>query len=149
MKSKVLLIFSLLIIQQLFQVKTAKGQEIDEVFTIVEEMPIFRPEINKTQQESQNDLRIFIQNNTHLPDSAKLNNITGRVFVSFVVNKEGEIENVKVLKGVHQILDREAVRIIKSLPKFSPGKQRGVPVKVSFCSYVVFKSDEKNDIPVK
>ena len=69
----------------------------------------------------------------------KENNITGRVFVSFVVDKTGKVSNVKILRGVDKYLDAEAVRVVSSLPRFKPGKQRGKPVKVQYNVPISFK----------
>ena len=63
---------------------------------------------------------------------AKENGIQGKVFVQFVVWKDGTIKDVKVVKGVHKTLDSEATRVVKAMPKWTPGKQRGKPVRVMF-----------------
>ena len=63
---------------------------------------------------------------------AKEYNITGKVFIQFIVDKTGSVINVKVVRGVDKNLDAEAVRVIKSLPKYKPGKQRGKAVRVMF-----------------
>ena len=63
---------------------------------------------------------------------AQENGIQGRVFVSFVVNQKGEVTNVKVARPFDPNLDKEAVRVVQSMPKWSPGKQRGKAVKVSY-----------------
>ena len=69
---------------------------------------------------------------TKYPPMAKEYNITGKVYVRFVVDKSGSVTNVEVVRGVDKSLDAEAVRVIKSLPKYKPGKQRGKAVKVMF-----------------
>ena len=70
---------------------------------------------------------------------ARENNIEGRVFISFVVEKDGNISDVKVVRGIGGGCDEEAKRVIKSLPKFTPGKQNGRPVRVQFNVPVNFK----------
>ena len=70
---------------------------------------------------------------------AQENGITGRVYLNFVVNKLGEIENVKVMRGVDPSLDKEAVRVINKMPKWKPGKQRGKAVKVSYTVPINFQ----------
>ena len=70
----------------------------------------------------------FIHANIRYPEVARNNNISGQVFVEFVVEKDGSISSVKVLAGVYPELDQEAVRVIKLLPKWKPGKQMGKPV---------------------
>ena len=74
----------------------------------------------------------YIQKNIKYPAIAKEYNITGKVFIQFIVDKTGSVINVKVVRGVDKNLDAEAVRVIKSLPKYKPGKQRGKAVKVMF-----------------
>lgn len=94
------------------------------VFFIVEEMPEF-PGGNTA-------LQTFIANAIKYPVIAQENGIQGRVYISFVVNPKGLVEQVKIVRGVDPNLDKEAIRVIQSLPAWKPGKQRGKPVKVSF-----------------
>jgi TonB family protein len=84
----------------------------------------------------------YVSNNVKYPEEAKNKNIAGRVFVSFVVEKDGSINEVKVLRGIGGGCDEEAVRVIKSMPKWKPGKQNGKPVRVNFQMPFVFKLDE-------
>ena len=74
----------------------------------------------------------FIQKNVSYPAIAKEYNITGKVYVSFIVDKQGNVTNVKIVRGVDKNLDAEALRLVSSLPKYKPGKQRGKPVRVMF-----------------
>jgi protein TonB len=94
------------------------------VFFIVEEMPEF-PGGNTALQS-------YIANSIKYPVIAQENGVQGRVYISFVVNPKGLVEQVKVVRGVDSNLDKEAIRVIESLPAWKPGKQRGKPVKVSF-----------------
>jgi len=71
----------------------------------------------------------FLQSNLKYPEVARNNGISGQVFIEFVVEKDGTIGNVKVLVGVYPELDQEAVRVVKLLPKWKPGKQMGKPVR--------------------
>jgi protein TonB len=115
-------------------------EELDEaqIFVIVEEMPVFRPDICKNQNEGDAELYRHIYKSLKYPVIAQENGITGRVFVKFIVGKDGGVYDVEVLRGVDPSLDQEAIRVIKNLPKFSPGKQRGKPVKVSYTSVIKF-----------
>jgi protein TonB len=70
---------------------------------------------------------------------ARESGIQGKVFVTFVVEKDGSITDVKVLRGIGGGCDEEAVRVIKGMPKWSVGKQRGKPVRVQFNMPIVFK----------
>jgi protein TonB len=95
-----------------------------KVFTIVEEMPTFPGGEEKMLE--------YIQRNTKYPAVARENNITGRVYVSFVVDKDGKINNVKVLRGIGGGCDEEAIRVVKSMPDWKAGKQNGRAVQVQF-----------------
>ena len=109
----------------------------DEVFVIVEDMPRFQGCAD--DQCTQMEIMKYIAKNTKYPPIAKENNITGRVFVSFVVDKTGKVTQVKVLRGVDKYLDAEAVRVVQSMPKFKPGKQRGKTVSVQYSVPINFK----------
>jgi periplasmic protein TonB len=104
-------------------------------FFVVEEMPQF--------PGGESELMKFIGENISYPEDAIINNIQGRVILKFVVNTDGSIDRIEVLSGIDTSLNNEAVRVIKTLPKFKPGKQGGVPVPVWFCLPVLFRL-EKN-----
>ncbi|TAJ12016.1 energy transducer TonB [Marinilabiliaceae bacterium JC017] len=112
--------------------------EEEKIFIIVEQMPIFRPEICKTPEEGQQELIRYIIKNLRYPVKAQENGIEGKVYVQFVVNPQGQVEKVRVVRSVHPDLDEEAVRVVNSLPLFSPGKQRGKPVKVQYAVPIAF-----------
>ena len=99
--------------------------------TIVEEMPEF--------PGGNSELLKFIGENLRYPADAQENNVQGRVTLKFVVNPNGSVDRIEVLRGVDPSLDNEAIRVIKSLPNFKPGKQGGVPVPVWFSIPVVFQ----------
>ena len=99
-------------------------EDDDEFFMVVENMPEF--------PGGDLGLMKYIQKNVKYPPIAKEYNITGKVYVQFIVDKSGTVTNVKVVRGVDKNLDAEAVRVVKSLPKYKPGKQRGKPVRVMF-----------------
>jgi protein TonB len=101
------------------------------VFFIVEEMPEF-PGGDK-------ELQKYIASSIKYPIIAQENGIQGRVYVSFVVNSKGKVEQVKIARGVDPNLDKEALRVINSLPTWKPGKQRGKAVKVSFTVPINFQ----------
>ncbi|PCI93422.1 MAG: energy transducer TonB [Flavobacteriales bacterium] len=96
----------------------------EEVYTIVERMPEF-PGGNKAMFE-------FLGNNIEYPPKAKAKNIQGKVYVNFTISKDGTIRDVKVLRKAHKLLDAEAVRVIKIMPDWIPGMQRGEMVSVSY-----------------
>ena len=112
----------------------APVEEEDEevVFMVVETMPEFP---GGTQQ-----LFKFLSENVKYPVIAQENGIQGRVVCQFTVNKDGSIVDVEVVRsGGDASLDKEAVRVIKSMPKWKPGKQRGKPVRVKYTVPVSFK----------
>jgi protein TonB len=96
----------------------------DEFFMVVENMPEF--------PGGDLGLMKYIQKNVKYPPIAKEYNITGKVYISFIVDKSGSVTNVKIARGVDKNLDAEAMRVVKSLPKYKPGKQRGKAVRVMF-----------------
>lgn len=106
---------------------SAPKQEVEEdtqVFFIVEDMPEF--------PGGELALRSFIANAVKYPVIAQENGIQGKVYVTFVVGKDGSVSNATIARGVDPSLDKEALRVVNSLPKWKPGKQRGKPVNVSY-----------------
>ena len=99
-------------------------EDDEEFFMVVENMPEF--------PGGDLGLMKYIQKNVKYPAIAKEYNITGKVYVSFIVDKKGSVTNVKIVRGVDKNLDTEAMRVVKSLPKYKPGKQRGKSVRVMF-----------------
>jgi TonB family protein len=99
-------------------------------FVVVEEMPQF--------PGGDSALLNFITQNTKYPESAKTNNIQGRVILRFCITAEGGVERISVLKGVSPELDAEAIRVVSTLPAFKPGKQGGKPVPVWYMVPISF-----------
>ena len=95
-----------------------------EIFAVVEEMPTFPGGVE--------ELYKYLGANIKYPEQAKDDNIQGRVFVNFVVEKDGEITNVKILRGIGGGCDEEAIRVVSSMPKWKPGTQRGKNVRVAY-----------------
>lgn len=104
----------------------------DDIFVIVEENPQF-------PNGGTAGLLQYLGKNIKYPTIPQENGTQGRVTVQFVVNKDGSIVDVKVIRGVDPYLDKEAVRVISTMPKWIPGKQRGVPVRCKFTVPVTFK----------
>lgn len=103
----------------------------EPVFVIVDEMPQY-PGGDKA-------LQTWIADNVKYPVIAQEKGITGRVYIGFVVNKEGIVKNAKIMRGVDPSLDTEALRVISSMPKWTPGKQRGKKVSVSYTVPINFQ----------
>ena len=106
----------------------------DSVYQIVDEMPQF-PGGEKAMME-------YVAKNVKYPQEAKDKEIQGRVFVSFVIEKDGSVNEVKVLRSIGGGCDEEAVRVVKAMPKWKPGKQDGKPVRVSYMMPFFFKLEE-------
>ena len=122
--------------KEVVEVVEQKQEEVQEkeeqqVFVVVEEMPEF--------PGGELALRTFIGKAIVYPTVAQENGIQGKVFVTFVVNKDGSVSNAKIARGVDPSLDAEALRVVATLPKWKPGKQRGVPVRVSYTVPISFK----------
>lgn len=101
-----------------------KEEEETVIFNIVENMPEF--------PGGEAALRAFIAKNTDYPRIARDNGIQGKVYVTFVVERDGSVSNTRVTTRVHSSLDNEALRVINSLPKWKPGTQGGRPVRVLY-----------------
>ncbi len=122
--------------KEVVEVVEQKQEEVQEkeeqqVFVVVEEMPEF--------PGGELALRTYIAKAIVYPTVAQENGIQGKVFVTFVVNKDGSVSNAKIARGVDASLDTEALRVVSTLPKWKPGKQRGVPVRVSYTVPISFK----------
>ena len=108
------------------------GDEAEqEVFVIVEDMPEF--------PGGDLALRKWIADHIKYPVIAAENGIQGKVYVQFVVDRDGSISNARVARGVDSSLDQEALRVVNNLPKWKPGMQRGKPVRVSFTVPINFQ----------
>ena len=81
----------------------------------------------------------FVGDNVKYPSDAQNNNIQGKVILRFVVRSDGSVDRIEVLRGIDPSLDNEAVRVVKTLPRFKPGKQGGVAVPVWFLLPVTFR----------
>lgn len=108
-----------------------KHEEENKVFDIVEQQPMF--------PGGPAALMKYLSEHTKYPVVAQENGVQGRVTVQFVVEKDGSISDVHVLRGVDPSLDKEAVRVVKSLPRWTPGKQNGITVRVNYRVPVLFR----------
>lgn len=112
-------------------VEEEEEEAAQQIFTVVEEMPKF--------PGGDAELLKFISKSIRYPVIAQENGIQGRVICSFVVNRDGSIVDAQVLRGVDPSLDKEALRVINSMPKWTPGKQRGKPVRVKYTVPITFR----------
>ncbi len=114
-----------------FMTSTAQTKKNDMVFDVVEVMPQY--------PGGQIAMMKYIMENIKYPKQAMKERIQGRVTVRFIVEKDGSISDVKPILSVHPLLNKEAVRVVESMPKWTPGKQNGKPVRVRFNLPVMFK----------
>ena len=108
-----------------------KHEEENKVFDVVEQMPAFPGGPAALMQ--------YLSSHVKYPAVAEENGISGRVTVQFVVERDGSVTDVRTMKSVDPSLDREAERVVKSMPKWIPGKQNGSPVRVKYFVPVVFR----------
>jgi protein TonB len=110
------------------------GTELTDPLFIVEVMPSFRGGDEKK-------FRDWVQNRAVYPEEAVNNKIKGTVMLTFVVEKDGSVSDVNIVRGVHPLLDNEALKVVSESPKWSPGLQRGQPVRVIFIIPIIFSSN--------
>jgi len=116
------------------ELKKTKTEPTAKPFTTVEEMPSF--------PGGEKALMDYISENLKYPTVAQEAGIQGRVIIRFVVDNDGSISNVNILRGIDPACDNEAVRVVEAMPKWKPGKQRGKPVSVYFTLPIVFRLNE-------
>lgn len=109
-----------------------KSSETEEVFTIVEQMPSF--------PGGEKELYRFIGLTITYPVEAQVNNESGKIYVSFVVNTDGNLTDIRILRGISKSLNNEALRIVSLMPRWIPGTQGGTAVKVRFYLPIRFVS---------
>lgn len=114
-----------------FMTSTAQTKKNDMVFDVVEVMPQY--------PGGPIAMLKYLMENIKYPEQAMKEGIQGRVAVRFIVEKDGSISDVKPILSVHPLLNKEAVRVVESMPKWTPGKQNGKPVRVRFNVPVMFK----------
>jgi protein TonB len=118
-------------VQEYIPVMEEEEEAEEVIFTVVESMPGF---------PGGDAARIkYLNENINYPQMARESGIQGRVFVTFVVERDGSVTDVRVLRGIGGGCDEEAIRVIKNMPKWNPGKQRGKSVRVQFNMPILFK----------
>ena len=121
------------------QVTNESNPQSETIYKSVEQMPMF--------PGGEVGLLRYLQENIQYPPEAAKNNVQGRVILQFVVDKTGQVGEVKILRSVSEEIDAEAVRVVKSLPKFEPGRQDGKPVAVWYTLPVSFNIRSSADVP--
>ncbi len=135
-------IFYPVFILSLFYFQPVNAQEIakrDSVYTNVDVLPEFPGGLDQFKN--------FMMNEIVYPPAAKKEGIQGKVYVSFTVNKNGAVTDAKIVKGVHELLDKEALRVVETMPEWTPGKHKGEIVNVRYTVPVNFalSSDMQNN----
>ncbi len=117
-------------------------EDIDVPFAVIEDVPIFPgcERVNKSERRNcfQDQMNKHIKRNFRYPEIAQEMGIQGRVYVNFIISKNGNITNIR-MRGPDKNLEKEAERIIARLPRMTPGKQRGRPVRVPFSIPITFR----------
>lgn len=131
MKRLALLLSAIFLTNMAFCQEEKKVSVDDEVFVIVEEQAEFPGGMEA--------MYAYIQKNLVYPEKAKEKGIEGRVFVSFIIEKDGSISNVKILRGIGGGCDEAAMEMVKNMPKWKPGKQKGKPVRYQFTLPIKFE----------
>ena len=121
------------------QVTDESNPQSEKIYKSVEQMPMF--------PGGEVGLLRYLQENIQYPPEAAKNNVQGRVILQFVVDKTGQVGEVKILRSVSEEIDAEAVRVVKSLPKFEPGRQDGEAVSVWYTLPVSFNIRSSADVP--
>ncbi|MBR1557270.1 MAG: energy transducer TonB [Prevotella sp.] len=111
--------------------KTVVSQKNQKVFEVVEQMPEYPGGVMAMME--------FLRDNVKYPADAEKQKVQGRVLVSFVVETDGSISDVKVMKAVFPSLDAEAIRVVKAMPNWTPGKQKGKVVRVHYSLPIVYR----------
>ena len=109
----------------------AERKDTINVYDCVEQMPSFPGGTQK--------LKEFIEENLRYPKELEESCVQGRVIVRFIVERNGKLSNVKVVKSVHPVLDKEALRIVKLMPRWIPGRQNGITVRVKCYIPIIFR----------
>ena len=111
--------------------KTVVSQKNQKVFEVVEQMPEYPGGMMAMME--------FLQDNMKYPADAEKQKVQGKVMVSFIVETDGSISDVKVMKNVFPSLDAEAIRVVKAMPRWTPGKQKGKVVRVHFSLPITYR----------
>lgn len=120
-----------MIVEDIEFVEAPPEEPVDKVFIVVENDPEFPGGLEAFYS--------YIGKKMRYPSQARRMGVEGRVFVEFIVDKDGSLTDIKAVKGIGAGCDEEALRVMKTVPKFKPGRQRGTPVKVKMTFPIYFK----------
>ena len=114
--------------------------DTNAVYIVVEDMPEF--------PGGASAILDYLSKNVRYPEACRKDSIQGRVIIFFVVERDGSISNAEVIKSVHEQLDAEALRVVRAMPKWKPGRQCGVALRVRYGIPVNFRLDGSGYVPV-
>jgi protein TonB len=137
MKRFLLLLSAILLTNIAFCQEEVKVSDEEAIFFVVEVQPEF--------PGGMDSMYAFIQKNLIYPEKAKAEGIEGRVFITFTIEKDGSVSNVKILRGIGGGCDEAAKEVIEKMPKWKPGTQRGKPVRVQFNLPIKFELEKDKE----
>lgn len=123
------------VVTECYEVVMPKKDDTLTPYSVVEQMPEF--------PGGEDSLRIFIRRTIKYPDLARESSVEGTVYINFIIEKDGSVSNPKILRGIGSGCDEEAIRVIKLMPKWIPGKQYGKTVRVQYNLPIKFKLDDE------
>lgn len=137
MKRFLLLLSAIFLTNIAFCQNEVKVSDDDAIFFVVEVQPEFPGGLDS--------MYAFIQKNLIYPEKAKAEGIEGRVFITFTIEKDGSVSNVKILRGIGGGCDEAAKEVVEKMPKWKPGTQRGKPVRVQFNLPIKFELEKDKE----
>jgi protein TonB len=137
MKRLALLLSAIFLTNIAFCQEEVKVSDDEAIFFVVEVQPEF--------PGGMDSMYAFIQKNLIYPEKAKAEGIEGRVFITFTIEKDGSVSNVKILRGIGGGCDEAAKEVIEKMPKWKPGTQRGKPVRVQFNLPIKFELEKDKE----
>lgn len=137
MKRFLLLLSAIFLTNIAFCQNEVKVSDDDAIFFVVEVQPEF--------PGGMDSMYAFIQKNLIYPEKAKAEGIEGRVFITFTIEKDGSVSNVKILRGIGSGCDEVAKEVVEKMPKWKPGTQRGKPVRVQFNLPIKFELEKDKE----
>lgn len=137
MKRFLLLLSAIFLTNIAFCQEEKKVSDDDAIFFVVEVQPEFPGGLDS--------MYAFIQKNLIYPEKAKAEGIEGRVFITFTIEKDGSVSNVKILRGIGGGCDEAAKEVVEKMPKWKPGTQRGKPVRVQFNLPIKFELEKDKE----
>jgi protein TonB len=139
MRQKLILMLAFIAVAVCTQAQTNNAKaDTTGIFTVTEQMPVF--------PGGESEMMSYLSNNIHYPKVAMDNGIQGKVYVQFIINPYGDVVNAKIVRGIGTDCDEEALRVVKAMPRWIPGKQNGKIVSVYYNLPIKFTIPNKTKI---